>query len=100
MTDPEIKPRIGDGGGWCDEGCPQATEVIQYVDESTELICAINQRALFVDELCPHHTARMAALLRKGIMLLTTEQEIEWIKTEQEIEWIKKIVALLGEEVE
>ena len=58
----EIKPRIdGDGVGWCDDECPQ-------YDDQRLLVCALDREAGMsawtVRNVCPHHTARMAALLR------------------------------------
>ena len=64
MSEPEIKPRIdGNGVGWCSfEECPL------YMCGSGPVmrpLCSINGMVVHPLMPCPHHTARMAALLRR-----------------------------------
>ena len=57
----EIKPRIdGDGVGWCDAGCPRINDIGVVANIYQCTIDEVTQE----DDVCPIHTARMAALLR------------------------------------
>ena len=89
----EIKPHIdSEGVGRCDEGCPQysmwAHAAYADIDPLHPLVlCGVDELAgdIRTGDICPHHTAKMAALLRK----------IEAVDSGY---WTDDIRALIGEE--
>ena len=90
MSEPEIKPRIDDDGvGWCDAGCPQASEELDGIIQ-----CAVLKSPMWLPcehsngEVCPIHTARMAALLRECEVrigyLITIDCDQDFMEEDQE----------------
>ena len=86
----EIKSRIdGNGVGWCDAGCPQE-DGHEFYD------CAILEINIAHGEVCPIHTARMAAenkAMRELLRLILHDDEV-FLSPGQ----VKEACALLGEE--
>ena len=79
----KIKPRVDDEGvGWCDAGCPAAAGIRTHAGNLKDVICTLGGIIRISpggfckeedSEICPHHAARMAALLRKWEALAPEE---------------------------
>jgi hypothetical protein len=70
VTEPEIRPRIDEDGGWCDDGCP----VFHWANQGeTVVLCELTGNRYMIDENppCPIYIKRMAALLRRCRSLMT-----------------------------